>query len=647
MNSYLEVLLFRLYYKIPFFSYQQKRKIILSLHRHLKIFTKNTVSYKIHKMTTPKIDGDSQKNYSGDYSKWIKKYDYLLPLEYEQLRQSVESHSSKPLISIFMAVCNIEDHWLHATIESVIRQSYSHWQLYVVANIIIQPHTLEILDEYARREPRIKLALKDTNDDNSIDFNIALKNIAGDFITLLNIKDLLAPHALLWVALDIISHPKGMLWYSDEDKIDKNGERSDPFFKPDWNPDFFLSYPYNLASHLGVYRTSLVRQLNGFQQGYQDAQEYDLALRAIEQISPSQIHHIPRILYHCYKITDSIPNHNTNIPISLPAAALDAVNDYLNRKQIKAEAIPSPDNLYIRVRYQLPRRLPLITLIIPTRNGFQILSRCIESIIKKTNYPNYEIIIVNNESDDPKTIDYLRDLSKLETIKVLDYPYIFNYSAINNMAINHAQGELVGFLNNDIEVINHDWLTEMISHALRPEIGAVGARLWYKNNTLQHGGVVLGISGVANHSHKGLAKGDIGYFGRAVLIQNFSAVTGACLVLRKNCFKAVGGFNEEQLAVSFNDVDLCLKLIKLGLRITWTPYAELYHYESASRGYDNTVKKLMRSQKEMAYMQEQWGDWLMLDPAYNPNLTLETENFALAWPPRIKRSPINHIHNEP
>lgn len=533
-----------------------------------------------------------------------------------------------------MMVGDTKDCWLRTAIESVLTQIYSDWDLYIVTGAALRSNLCGILNEYAERESRIKLVFKNGHDSNSMMLNMALKEITGDFITFINPKDLFAPHALLWIALDILDHPEGMFWYSDEDRIDESGERKGPCFKPDWNPDLFLSCPCNLTRYPGVYRTSLVRQLNGFRQDHENAWKLDLMLRAVEQIEPSQIRHIPRILYHCREVAGT---HKT-MAISLQAA-LQAVNDHLNRKGVQAQAIPSPDGSYIRVRYRLPEILPLITLIIPTRNGFKLLSRCIESILAKTSYPNYEIIVVNNDSDDPRTLEYLRDLNESPKIRVLDYPFSFNYSAINNMAVNHAHGALIGFLNNDMEVINDDWLTEMISHALRPEIGAVGARLWYKDDTLQHGGVILGIGGVANHAHKGLAKGYPGYFGRAVSIQNFSAVTGACMVLRKDCFMAVGGFNEEYLAITFNDVDLCLKLIKLGLRILWTPYAELYHYESASRGYDNTLEKIMRSKREITYMREQWNEWLASDPAYNPNLTLETEDFRLSWPPRIERLP--------
>ncbi|MDG4549639.1 MAG: glycosyltransferase family 2 protein [Candidatus Contendobacter sp.] len=638
MNSRIEVLLFRLYYKIPFFSYQSKRRFILFIHHHFKFLTKRTLSYDIYQMTAMQTENRYRgKGYfANDYSQWIKRYDYLLLEEHQYLRKIMENWPSKPVVSIVMTIRDTGERGLCATIESVLAQIYSNWELYIVEDRPTGSRLYEILGEYAKREPRIKLIFKNGQNPDYMAFNVALKKISGDFITFINSGNLFAPHALFWIVLDVLDHPEGMFWYSDEDRVNENGERQDPCFKPDWNPDLFLSDPCNLAGHCSVYRTSLVRQLNGFRQGCEDAQEYDLALRIVEQIEPSQVRHIPRILYH-HRVTVGI---NEVMVISLPAA-LKAVNDHLGRKKIHAQAIPSPDGLYIRVRYRLPEAPPLATLIIPTRNGFKLLHRCIESILEKTSYPNYEIIIVDNDSNDSKTVEYLQHLSESPKIRVLDYPYPFNYSAINNMAVNHAHGDLIGFLNNDMEVINDDWLIEMISHALRPEIGAVGARLWYKDDTLQHGGVILGIGGVANHAHKGIARGEAGYFGRAILIQNFSAVTGACMVLRKECFMDVGGFNEEQLAVTFNDVDLCLKLIKSGLRIVWTPYAELYHYESASRGYDDTLEKITRSKREINYMREQWNAWLASDPAYNPNLNLETEDFRLAWPPRLERLPTN------
>jgi GT2 family glycosyltransferase len=292
-----------------------------------------------------------------------------------------------------------------------------------------------------------------------------------------------------------------------------------------------------------------------------------------------------------------------------------------------------------RVQYLLPNTLPLVSILIPTRNAVELVKMCVESILERTAYRNYEILIINNDSDDPAALNYMEHLENAGKARVVDYPYPFNYAAMNNYAVEHARGEIIVLLNNDIEVISSDWLGEMVSHALRPDIGAVGARLWYPDNTLQHGGVVLGIGGVAGHAHKAFPKGHVGYFGRAALLQNFSAVTGACLAVRKSVYLAVGGLDAEHLTVALNDVDFCLKMSEIGLRVLWTPYAELYHHESATRGYEDTPEKSARYEKERLYMKSRWENFLLMDPAYSPNLTLETQDFVYSWPPRIPLTP--------
>ena len=361
-----------------------------------------------------------------------------------------------------------------------------------------------------------------------------------------------------------------------------------------------------------------------------------MALRFIEKLQPEQIRHIPRVLYHWRVIEGSTAGGAEAKPYAVIAAE-KAIQEHLDRRQIDAtaaedEGLPGA----IRVRYQLPLQQPLVSIIIPTYNGYAILKQCIDSIIEKTSYVNYEILIVDNNTHDRETLRYLNDLPVMQPrIRVIRYPKPFNFAAINNMAVEQARGELVALLNNDIEVINANWLSEMVSHALRPEVGVVGARLWYPNDALQHGGVVLGIGGVAGHSHKGFPRGNNGYFSRAVLIQNFCAVTGACMILRKEHYHAVGGMNAEHLSVAFNDVDLCLKLHDRGLRNVWTPYAELYHHESISRGHEDTPEKIARFEKERFYMQQQWHQYLAADPCYSPNLSIVAEDFSYAWGPRV------------
>jgi GT2 family glycosyltransferase len=287
-----------------------------------------------------------------------------------------------------------------------------------------------------------------------------------------------------------------------------------------------------------------------------------------------------------------------------------------------------------RVRFPLPAEPPKVSLIIPTRDGCDILRACIESILSKTTYPNYEIVIVDNQSSDEKTLRYFDEIQKTG-IRVLRYNEQFNYPAINNFAVENVDGAVVGLINNDIEVISPEWLTEMASHALRPEIGAVGAKLYYSNDTIQHAGVILGVGGVAGHSHKYFPREVPGYFSRLCLTQNLSAVTAACLLVRRDSYLRVGGMDSENLTVAFNDVDFCLRLCEIGLRNVWTPYAELYHHESLSRGAEDSPEKIARFQKEIRYMMERWGDRLRNDPYYNPMLNLDREDFR----PNFKAPP--------
>jgi GT2 family glycosyltransferase len=388
-----------------------------------------------------------------------------------------------------------------------------------------------------------------------------------------------------------------------------------------------------MISHTGVYRADLVRKLGGFREGYEGAQEYDLALRCTEQLKPQQIVHIPRVLYHWRSHTGSTGQAGSEKGYALLAGER-ALNDHFIRVGVSAKAELLDFGMY-RVRYDIPQPAPLISLIIPTRNGLKLIKQCIESITTKTSYKNYEILIVDNNSDDAQTLDYFATLVGDSRIRVLRDERPFNYSALNNSAVLHAQGEYVGLINNDIEVITPQWLDEMMSLAAQPGVGAVGARLWYQNDTLQHGGVISGLGGVAGHSHKHLPKGIPGYFFRAQLIQTLSAVSAACLVIKKNIYQEVGGLDETNLKVAFNDVDFCLRVREAGYRNIWTPYADLYHHESATRGYEDTPEKQLRFRNEVLYMRKRWGDTLLNDPAYSPNLTLEREDFSFAWPPRV------------
>ncbi|MFA7240293.1 MAG: glycosyltransferase [Sulfuricellaceae bacterium] len=571
-------------------------------------------------------------SYPGNnFAEWVRVFGTPDETELDRQRQEAGKLHDAPLISVLMPTYNSPEIWLRRAIESVQAQSWPHWELCIADDASTEPHVRRVLEEYRRKDNRIEVVFRVRNGHICAASNSALTFSHGEFIALLDHDDELPPDALYWVAREIAAHPDVALIYSDEDKIGTDGARKDPYFKPDWNPDLFLSQ--NMISHLGVYRTALVRELGGFRAGFDGSQDYDLALRVVERAQPGQIRHIPRILYHWRAVTGSTSLDIGEKPYAVDAA-LRAISDHLARTHRVAEALAIPDGpgMY-RVRYSLPTAPPRVSLIVPTRNGLELLRRCIDSIRAKTRYADYEILIVDNGSDDAATLEYLAALETQGQARILRDPRPFNYAALNNAAVREAHGELIGLLNNDLEVIAPDWLEEMVSHALRPGIGAVGARLWYPDDTVQHGGVIL-VGGVAAHAHRLVRKGSAGYGGRAILIQDFSAVTAACMVLRKEIFEQAGGF-DENLAVNFNDVDLCLKIQALGYRNLWTPYAELYHHESATRGHDNTPEKRARFADEVRLMQERWGELLRYDPAYNPNLTLDREDFSLAWPPRV------------
>jgi glycosyltransferase involved in cell wall biosynthesis len=567
-----------------------------------------------------------------DYMEWIRRYDTLTDDARAVIENRIEALSYKPLISVVMPTYNTKSQWLMEAIESVKRQLYSNWELCIADDASSETHVRPILEQYAAEDDRIKLIFREDHGHISAATNSALTLASGEFIAFLDHDDLLAEHALFWVVDALAQRPDTQLIYSDEDKIDTAGRRSDPYFKCDWNEDLF--YSHNMICHLGVYHTKLVHELNGLREGFEGAQDYDLALRCLDRIDPMQIIHIPRVLYHWRIHPASTASGRADKPYALGAGE-KALNEHLQRRGSDAVVEPLIDLRMYRVRYRLPKSVPFVSLIVPTRNGLRILRRCVESIIKKTTYEHYEIVLVDNGSDDPETLRYLESIQRDSRVCIVRDNRPFNYSELINSAVTSGSGTVLGLLNNDIEVITPGWLSEMVSHALRPEVGAVGARLWYPNDTLQHAGVILGIRGVAGHAHRYLRRGGKGYFGRASLIQSFCALTAACLVVRKETFKKIGGFNEA-LQVAFNDVDFCLRVREAGYRNIYTPYAELYHHESATRGHEDNAEKQLRFAKESTYMKQRWGDLLLNDPAYSPNLTLEHQDFSLAWPPRVE-----------
>lgn len=601
--------------------------------------------------TTVHVGKPGDPSELSEYEKWCEQHETLSADDAAAIQVHVSRMAKRPLISVVMPVYNPPETLFVKAIESVCAQLYPHWELCIADDASTQPHVKEVVERYTQKDPRIKAVFRPDNGHISHASNSALELATGDFVALFDHDDVMARTALYEVAAELQAYPEAQFIYTDEDKIDGEDRRFDPYFKPDWNPD--LLHGQNYTSHLSIFRTALLRSLGGFRVGFEGSQDWDLTLRAIEKIPETAIRHIPKILYHWRAVPGS-----TALQLAEKSYPMDAARrallEHFERRGEKIELVSIPGDHW-RIKYPLPEEPPLVSLIIPTRNAVKLVRQAIESILQKTSYPRYEIVVVDNGSDEPEALSYFAQVQKTAaradgkpvTVRVLPYPKPFNYSAINNFAVRHAAGSVVGLLNNDIEVINADWLDEMVSQALRPGIGAVGAMLYYPLNTVQHAGVILGLGGVAGHPFKEFLRGDHGQKNRLRLVQNYSAVTAACMVIRKDRFLEVGGLNEQYLAVAFNDVDFCCKLLQAGYRNLWTPYAELYHHESATRGVEDTAEKKARFQSEVDYMMTTWPELLSHDPAYNPNLTLVGEDFAPAYLPRTKRTWQSHLSARP
>ncbi|OUM07345.1 glycosyl transferase family 2 [Pseudomonas syringae] len=566
-----------------------------------------------------------------DYALWVQKYDTLDDEKIDRINDDIRDWGNGPVISIIMPVYNPPLDLLREAVESVRAQLYPQWELCLADDASTDQTVIDYLRSLNTLDERIKVIFREHNGHISAASNSALDVATGEFVALMDNDDLLPRHALYWVARTIRENPDAGLIYSDEDKISTNGTRSSPHFKSDWNEFLFRSQ--NMVCHLGAYRRDLINEVGQFRIGFEGAQDYDLALRCVEKLERNQIIHIPRVLYHWRIHAGSTAMAGDEKPYAA-LAGVKALDEHLERKGGVGIAELSSLGMY-RVHYSLPASPPLVSLVIPTRNAHVLVKQCIDSIKRLTTYAHYEIILIDNGSDEPESLEYFALLDQEENIRVMRDDGPFNYSALNNAAVRIANGELIGLINNDIEVISPDWLSEMVSIALQPNVGAVGARLWYPDDRLQHGGVITGLGGVAGHSHKNLPKGAPGYFCRAELIQELSAVTAACLIIKKSTFEQVGGLEEEHLKIAFNDVDFCLKVREAGYVNVWTPFAELYHHESATRGLEDTPQKQARFTKEIEYIKSRWPD-IQTDYAYSPNLTLDYEDFSMAWPPRTK-----------
>ncbi|STP29685.1 glycosyl transferase family protein [Enterococcus durans] len=552
-----------------------------------------------------------------DYAEWITRHENI---DLKSQQEQSKKFDYRPLISIAMPVYNVEIKWLEKCIDSVINQTYDNWELCISDDASTAPKIKKCLEAYEKKEPRIKVVFRKENGHISLATNSALEIATGEFIALLDNDDELPPHALFEVVKVLNERPELDVIYSDEDKIDAEGNRFDPHFKADWSPDTLMGNNY--ISHLGVYRSSIVKSLGGFRKGYEGSQDYDLVLRVTEQIPEDHIYHIDKVLYHWRTIPGSTASSG-EAKSYIYDSGVKALTDALNRKGIKGTVRPGLISGFYEVTYEVLQE-ELVSVIIPTKNGYDDLKLCVDSIIEKTSYPNYEIIIADNGSTDPKMqelfAEYKKQLDERFIVELIDIP--FNYSRINNLATEKASGKYLLFLNNDTEVIEPNWMTTMVSYAQFDRIGCVGAKLYYPDDTTQHAGVLVGIGGVAGHALNNYDRTHCGYFGRLVIDVNYLAVTAACMMVKAADFKAVNGF-DETLEVAFNDVDLCLKIYELGRYNVYAHQVELYHFESKSRGYEDTPEKQKRFAGEIKKMQDKWPAYIAHDPFYNDNLTKE------------------------
>ncbi|MFL5312691.1 MAG: glycosyltransferase [Myxococcales bacterium] len=577
------------------------------------------------------LEREANANSRTRYPEWRRRYDAITQADRERIARRIAQMPHKPLISVAMPVHDAKETWLREAIASVRAQLYPAWELCIADDASTAPHVRAVLEEAAAADARIHLRFRERNGHISAATNTALELARGEYVAFLDHDDVLAEHALYMVAEELNAHPGTDLLYSDEDKIAGDGEHFDPHFKPDFDPDLLLSQNY--FCHLGVYRTELVRGVGGMRTGLEGSQDYDLALRCVRKTSPERIRHVPCVLYH-WRAHPASTAGGTGAKGYAHGAGEAAIRSFLDGAEPEAEVCPGAFDTTYRVRHPLPRSLPRVTVVIPTRDG-QYLRSCLAALRSHTEYPNYEVVVVDNGSKERGTLDELRQRAEEGAIRVLRDERPFNYSALNNLAASHARGEVLLLLNDDVQATSGEWLAEMVSHAMRPGIGAVGARLLYPDRTVQHVGIVLGLYGIAGHLHRRLPAQARGYFSRPHLIHEASAVTAACMAIRKRVFDEVSGFDEGNLPVTFNDVDFCLRLREKGYRNVVTPYAELVHHEAASRGPDEAPENRGRVAKEAAYMRERWGAVLETDPFYNPNLSLTSHDADLAWPPRV------------
>ena len=558
----------------------------------------------------------------GDYGKYRLA---VAPTEEELSRQRKETFQYAPLISIVVPLYKTPEKYLGQLVKSVQSQTYGNWELCLSDGSGKDSPLEKYLSRLESQEPRVKVVRNSGQLQISENTNAALQAASGEFIAFADHDDLLSEDALYECVKALQKEPETELIYSDEDKVSMNGKHYfQPHFKSDYNPDLLCSMNY--FCHLVVVKKKLLEKAGMLDAAFDGAQDYDFVLRCTEHTD--KIFHIPKVLYH-WRAHENSTAENPESKRYAFEAGKRAVQAHLDRLKIPARVEMGEYPGLYRVHYQWKEQ-PLVSILIPNKDHVEDLDKCIQSIEQRSNYRNYEFIIIENNSELPETFEYYKRLeAENKKARVVYWEKGFNFSAINNFGAGFAKGEYLLLLNNDTEMIGPDCLWELLGPCMREDVGITGARLYYEDGTIQHAGVVIGFGGIAGHTFIGFDKEANGYFSRIICAQNYSAVTAACMMTKKSVYQEVGGLTED-LVVAFNDIDYCMKVKKFGKLIVYNPYAELYHYESKSRGLEDSPQKQERYYKEMKYFVTKWQEFMdQGDPYYNPNLTLSKADFSL------------------
>jgi len=562
-------------------------------------------------------------NSSTDHKPFTQ-YDYSTPVLSRNVENCMRNFHFKPLISIIMPVFNVDPKWLRLALQSIEDQWYDNWELCITDDHSSNQDTIEFLKTL--ENPKIRINYLPRNQGISATSNQSLAMSSGEYIALMDHDDELTPDALYEV-VKAINETNAEFIYSDEDKINKDGTFREPHFKPDYSPDMFLSQNY--LSHFGIIKKSLIDRVGGFTVGLEGAQDYDLYLQVLEHTN--KVTHISKVLYHWRRIKGSTAASIDDKSYARDAGA-EALALAVQRRHLNAQVLTGKFPNVYRVKYAIENN-PLVSIIIPFKDKPELLKMCFESILDKSTYQNFEIIGISNNSEEKPTFTEMERLKALDTrVSFYEHNMPFNFAGINNHAVRtRAKGEHILLLNNDIEIISTDWIESLLEFSQRKDVGVVGGKLYYPNDRVQHAGIIIGIGGIAGHSHKYLHATNHGYFSRPHMVQNMSALTGACFMVKRELYDKLGGLDADNLKIAFNDVDFCLRIREKGYLNVFTPYCEAYHHESVSRGYEVTAEQEDRFNKESEYMLKRHASVLESgDPYYNLQLTINHEDFSLA-----------------